>query len=187
MQRPNSFRTLMFHPTIDWWNQVSLQPITLVPYSKQEFGFSYKKSFKIKPRLIEAKPPQPSMSDSTSWSNITNHHQIGLYPNCPRLQSFFSNQGSKTSNSAHSCFWSPQCLSNQGSRTSKSTHSCCWAPECLPTQGSKTSNSTHEGLQRICPTKTPGLITQAKLLHGSKVFFQPRLQEPITQPIAKGT
>ena len=35
---PTGDGTTKFHPTIDWLSQVSLQPITPVPYSKHECG-----------------------------------------------------------------------------------------------------------------------------------------------------
>ena len=44
----------------------------------------------------------PSNNDSTSQLDITNHHQIGLYPRLLGLQSVYSNQASRTSNSTHS-------------------------------------------------------------------------------------
>jgi len=69
------------------------------------------------PGLLEAKPPPPSTSDSTSRLDFTNYHQIGLYPSCLEIQSVFSNPSSKTSNLIHDYYRDPKRFSNQGSRT----------------------------------------------------------------------
>ena len=38
MQKSTRYETTMFHLTIDWLSQISLHPITLMPYSKNECG-----------------------------------------------------------------------------------------------------------------------------------------------------
>ena len=122
----------MFHPTIYWLSQVSLQPITPVPYSKHECGTSSNTSIKTNLGLPEANHlnPQPMTPPHGQKSQPL---LIGLYPSCsralkclfqpglPRLviqpqllqgfQIFFPTRASRSSNSTH--LGLPECLSNQ--------------------------------------------------------------------------
>lgn len=74
------------------WTKFLFQPVIPMPYYKHECGISWNKSNKTKIGIPEAKPPQPSTNDSTSQSEIINHHQIVLYPSCPGIQRVCSNQ-----------------------------------------------------------------------------------------------
>jgi len=122
MQNPNPGWDFHIPPNHRMIRKISLEPFTLMPYSKHECGISYNTSIKTHPGLLEAIHLNPPNCDSTSQSNITKPSSDWSLSKPSRALDNFSNQSSMTSYSTCSFYRAPKHLSNQGSRTSNSTH-----------------------------------------------------------------